>query len=374
MKDRKIRRVSNKNKDVWELIGKRSAAVRVVNLETGETGTTKIIVDADNQVYCVKCLRCGEWGKYPFSSITDNQKNSGLCPDCFDKENNNSGAFFGQSSDGTWECIPISRKRNSIIASESEIKKIDKLLYPKIKFKIIKSPSDPFKKAKELIFVDQDSDYVKAIENFKIKKYQDKFSSFEKWKRDHQNELIELLSWSDDEVSQKKFRSMFPNVRSAAGKKVSTLFLRAMKEHCSNTPTKVVKDWQGFEFSIRDQINRWSQLDPRRYLIFKVNDNVFYYKEIDVLAIGSNSKMVIDAKWCGGEIDKLQMEEYMKFLQKIGIEVTKGVFVTADDKFEILGNNIFVIPLEWFKLMDSIDNVDKFIDRVTKKKKKVGKN
>jgi len=76
---------------------------------------------------------------------------------------------------------------------------------------------------------------------------------------------------------------------------------------------------------------------------------------------------VIDAKWSGGEIEKSQIELYMEFLKAIGIPVSKGVFVTADDEFDHLGGNIFRIPLDWFQVAKSIDEIDLFIERLFRK-------
>lgn len=83
--------------------------------------------------------------------------------------------------------------------------------------------------------------------------------------------------------------------------------------------------------------------------------------------MGSEANIVIDAKWSGGEIEKSQIKLYMRFLEAIGIPISKGVFVTADDEFENLGENIFRIPLDWFQLVESIDEIDLFIDRLFKK-------
>jgi hypothetical protein len=143
-----------------------------------------------------------------------------------------------------------------------------------------------------------------------------------------------------------------------------------MREYCGISRSSVVSRWQGFEFSVRDTVDRWHQLDPQRYLIFKLSSSTFSYKEIDTLGVGSKVNVLVDAKSCGGNIDKSQMTLHLRFFEKIGLPVSKGVFVTADDKFDYLGDNIFRIPFEWFQLAKSIDEVDLFIENLFKKKMK----
>jgi len=366
----KRKRVSRKTRDSWELTGKRGGTIEVVDMITGEKGSARFIVDATKNEYKVQCRRCGNWGTYSLNSITDNQRCSGLCPDCFVKENKNHIYAFGQKSDGKWEQIPLSGTKESWFLSDSEIDRINELLYPGINLRLVKCPPDPFEEAEQLLFLDDDSNYAKAIQNRKIKQHIAKIRAFEKWKKTYSEECVELLSWSDDEVSENHFVKMFPDVKSPTGKKITTSFLKSMKEHCSNSKATVISDWQGFEFSVRDLISRWGQLDPRRYLIFKLDSKKFCYREIDALAIGSDAKVIVDAKWSGGEIKKSQMELYMRFLHKIGIEVTRGIFVTADDDFEDLGDNIFRMPLDWFQQLKSIDKVDLFIRRLLQMRKK----
>ena len=62
------------------------------------------------------------------------------------------------------------------------------------------------------------------------------------------------------------------------------------------------------------------------------------------------------------------MLQYLKFLEKVNIRISKGVFITADDDFDYLEDNIFRLPFEWFQLAKSIDEVDLFIERVFEKK------
>jgi hypothetical protein len=177
-----------------------------------------------------------------------------------------------------------------------------------------------------------------------------------------------LLSWEDDGVSEQRFTKMYPTVPSASGNKITTTFLRSMREYCGFSKSPMVSQWQGFEFSVRDTVDRWGQLDPRRYLIFVRTQSTFSYKEIDVLGTGSKVNLLLDAKSCGGIVDKSQMLLYIKFFEKINIKISKGVFITADDDFDYLGDNIFRLPFEWFKLAKSIDEVDLFIERVFEKR------
>lgn len=366
----KGKRVSRKTRDSWELTGSRTGTIKVVDLTTGEKGSARFIVDASKNEYKIQCRRCGEWGTYLLTSITDNQRSSGLCPDCFARENQSNVYAFGQTLEGKWEQIPLSGKEESWILSDSEIDRIKELLYPDTDLRLVKCPPDPFEKAEELLFLGEDSDYARTIQNKKIRHYIAKVRAFEKWKTTYPEECVKLLSWSDDEVSENRFVEMYPDARSPTGKKITTSFLQSMREHCSRSKSKVVSDWQGFEFSVRDLISRWDQLDPRRYLIFKLDLRKFCYREIDALGIGTNAKVIVDAKWVGGEIKKSQMELYVKFLREVGIEVTRGVFVTADDEFEDLGNDIFRMPLDWFTLLKSIDRVDIFIRRLLQMRKK----
>lgn len=259
---RKGKRVSRKTRDFWELTGSRAGTIKVVDMTTGEKGSARFIVDANKNEYKVQCRRCGKWGTYSLTSITDNQRCSGLCPDCFAKENQNNIYAFGQKLEGQWEQIPLSGTKESWFLSNSEIDRINKLLYPGINLRLVKCPPDPFEKAEELLFLGDDSNYAKAIQNRQLKQHIAKIRAFEKWKKTYPEECVELLSWSDDEVSENRFVEMFPDVRSTTGKKITTSFLKSMKEHCSSSKAKVIADWQGFEFSVRDLISRWDQLDP----------------------------------------------------------------------------------------------------------------
>lgn len=264
------RRVSVGSRNSWELLGERAGIVKVVDLSTGETATVRIIVDAGNKQFKVKCRRCGKWGTYSLDSITEDEKNSGLCPKCFREENVSNLYAFGIDLEGNLVQINLQTgQEESWFLSESEIDNMKNLLYSGINLKLVKCPSNPFENAKDLLFVDDDSDYGKAIQNKKIGQYIAKFRSFERWKKTYPKELIELLSWPEDQVSEDNFRRKFPNVRSPTGKKITTSFLRTMREYCNFSRTKVVRDWEGFEFSVRDLVMRWGQLDPRRYLIFK---------------------------------------------------------------------------------------------------------
>lgn len=368
------RRVSVATRDSWELLGDRAGIIKVVDLSTGETATVRIIVDAGNKQFKVKCRRCGKWGTYSLDSITDDEKNSGLCSKCFREENISNLYVLGTDLKGNLVQINVQTgQEESMFLAKSEIDNMKNLLYTGIKHKLVKCPSNPFEKAKELLFVSDDSDYGKAIQNRKIEQNIAKFRSFERWKKTYPEELIELLSWPEDQVYEDNFRLKHPTVRSPTGKKITTSFLKAMREYCNFSRTKVVQDWEGFEFSVRDLVRRWGQLDPRRYLIFKFDSEKFCYREIDALAIGSKANIVIDAKWSGGEIKKSQIILYVRFLEAIGIPISKGVFVTADDEFEHLGENIFRIPLDWFQLAKSIDEIDLFFDRLLKKRKLAAK-
>jgi len=362
------RRVSTRSRDSWEIVGNRAGLIRMVDLSTGETATVRFIVDSSNNEFIVKCRRCGKWGTYSLDSITEDKKGSGLCPECFRKENVYNYAV-GINLEGKLVSINLqTREQESLILSPSEIDNAKKLLYSGIDLKLVKCPSNHFEHAKELLFVDGNSDYGKAIQNKEIRQYIAKVRAFEKWKKTYPNELIELLSWPDNEVSEKKFSREFPHVTSPTGKKIRTSFLRSLREHCDCSSTKVAQDWEGFEFSLRDLIDRWGQLDPRRYLIFKLDSKRFCYRAIDALAIGSKVNIVVDAKWGGGEIKKSQMQVYMRFLEAIGIPISKGVFVTADDEFDNLGDSVFRIPLEWFQVAESIDEIDVFITKLFKKR------
>jgi len=342
--------------------------MRVVDLHTGETATVRIILDADNKQFKVKCRRCGKWGTYPLDLITDDEQNSGLCSKCFGEENVSNLYALGVDFEGNLVQIDLQTGyEEPWTLSESEIDNMKNLLYSGINLKLIKCPSRPFKNAEELLFVDDNSDYGKAIRNRKIKQTMVKFRSFEKWKRTYPKELIELLSSAEDQVSESLFRERFPHVCSPSGKKITTSFLRDIIEYCNFSRTKVIQEWEGFEFSVRDLIRRWGQLDTRRYLIFKFDSRRFCFREIDALATGTKTNIVIDAKWSGGEIEKSQIELYMEFLKAIGIPVSKGVFVTADDEFDHLGGNIFRIPLDWFQVAKSIDEIDLFIERLFRK-------
>lgn len=367
MAKKRGKRVSLRSKDFWEISGNRAGLVRAVDFSTGEIIKTRFILEAAKRQFRVECRRCGKWGVYSLDSLTDDEKNSGLCPVCFRRENPPTHAI-GVDSEGKLVSINLQTKQEqSWILSDMEINHMKKLLYDGIDLELVKCPSNPFENAKELLFVDDSSDYGKAIKNKGIQHYIAKFRSFERWKREHPAELLELLSWSEDEVSAKRFKDRFPNVHSSTGKTITTPFLKSIREHCNSSSIKFFQDWEGFEFSIRDALNRWGQLDRRRYLIFKYDSKRFCYREIDALARSSKVNILIDAKWSGGEIEKSQMELYMEFLERIGIPISKGIFVTADDEFDSFGDNIFRFPLEWFQILGDIDKVDLLIDRLSEK-------
>jgi hypothetical protein len=361
------KKVPLKSRDNWELGGNRLASIKVVDLVTGETAETRAIFDAGKNEFRVECRRCGKWGVYSLDSITEDEQNSGLCPKCFNDENAAECAV-GIDTEGELVSINLHTGRSeSFVLSDSEIDNIKKLFFEGIDLKVVKCPHDPFESAIELFFVDDNSDYGKAIQNRKIMMTIAKFRSYERWKRAYPKELLQLLSWSDDEVSETRFRHEFLGVPSPTGKKITTSFLKSMREYCNCSRATVIHVWQGFEFSVRDLIGRWGQLDPRRYLIFRMEAKKFCYKEIDALGIGSKANILVDAKSGGGNIQKSQMELYIKFLNKLGISISKAVFVTADDEFKDLGENVFCVPLEWFQLAKSIDEIDLFIQNLFKK-------
>jgi len=182
-KHKKVRRVSTKTKDSWELTGNRAGTIKVVDLETGEEGSARFIVDVDKDEYKIECRRCKKWGTYSLNSITDNQRTSGLCPNCYKKENQDNFYGFGKTLDGQWVQIGDSQNEESWFLSKSEINRIKKLKYPGIDLKLVKCPPNPFEKTEELLFVDNESDYGKAIQNRKIEDYVAKIKAFEKWKK-----------------------------------------------------------------------------------------------------------------------------------------------------------------------------------------------
>lgn len=362
------RRVSTKSKDSWEISGNRVGYVRVVDLQTGETATVRFILDAGNNKFKVRCRRCGRWGTYSLNSITEDEKSSGLCPECFRTNNVSNLYAVGIDHEGNLVSINLRTGREEPwTLSDSKIENMKRLLFKGINLKLVKCPSDPFENAKKLLFVDDDSDYGKAIQNRKIEQYIAKIRAFERWKKTYPKELMELLSWPENQVSEKVFKQKFPYICSPTGRRITTPFLRAIREYCNYSKSKIVQDWEGFEFSVRDLISRWGQLDQRRYLIFDLGSNKFCYKEIDALAIGEKVNIVVDAKWSGGEVDRSQILLYMKFLGEFGIPVSRGIFVTADDEFDNLCEDVYRIPLEWFQLVKSIDKIDLFIQRLFKK-------
>lgn len=363
------RKIPLKSRENWELIGNRLATVKVVDLSTGETAETKVIFDAGRNEFRVECRKCRKWGIYSLDSITEDEQDSGLCPLCFKKENPTECAV-GMDPEGELVSINLRTwQSESLVLSESEINNVKKLMFEGIDLKMTKCPSEPFESATELLFVGDHSDYGKAIQNRRIMRTIAKFRSFERWKKIYQKEFLQLLSWSDDEVSESRFRQEFPGVLSSTGKKITTFFLKSMREYCNYSRASVIHIWQGFEFSIRDLISRWGQLDPRRYLIFRMGAKKFCYKEIDALGIGSKANILVDAKSGGGTVQKSQMELYVRFLNKVGIPISKAVFVTADDEFKDLGDDVFCIPLEWFQLAKSIDEIDLFIQNLFKKRR-----
>jgi hypothetical protein len=308
-------------------------------------------------------------GGYTLLILLQKTNKTRLCPQCFKKENPTEYAV-GMNLEGEFVSINLrTGQPESLVLSESEIENVKKLMFEGIDLKMTKCPSEPFESATELLFVDDHSDYGKAIQNRRIMRTIAKFRSFERWKKIYPKEFLQLLSWSDDEVSESQFRQEFPGVFSPTGKKITTFFLKSMREYCNYSRAKVIPIWQGFEFSIRDLISRWGQLDLRRYLIFRMGAKKFCYKEIDALGIGSKANILVDAKSGGGTVQKSQMELYIRFLNKVGIPISKAVFVTADDEFKDLGDDVFCIPLEWFQLAKSIDEIDLFIQNLLKRRR-----
>jgi hypothetical protein len=362
------KRVSSKSKDDWEFTGNRLLTLEVVNLRTGESAKVRAVIDMDKKQFSVECRKCSKWGVYSIDKITEEEKMSGLCPACFKQENSET-YVFGINEAG--ELVNINTEtgeEESAIYTDEQIKNYEKLLYPNVKFTIVPCTSDPFSTATELLFVDGESEYGKAIHNASIRKGIARMKAYEQWKKTYPRQLLELLSWDDEDVSEKKFSEVFPEVPSASGKKITTTFLKSMREYCGYPLSSFVPQWQGFEFSVRDTVERWGQLDSRRYLIFKQSSTTFAYNEIDTLGKGSNVNVLLDAKSCGGNVDKSQMQTYLKFFKAINLPISKGVFVTADDDFGALGDNVYRLPFEWFQCLKSIDEVDLLVDRIIDRK------
>ncbi len=61
------------------------------------------------------------------------------------------------------------------------------------------------------------------------------------------------------------------------------------------------------------------------------------------------------------------MVSYLQFFKEIGIKISKAVFVTTDERFSDLGDNIFEMPFEWFQFLKSVDDVDLLLERLKKK-------
>ena len=155
---------------------------------------------------------------------TENEKTSGLCPSCYKKDNS---AIYHLGINSRGELIYVNAENGdeeSAILTPEQIKNHEKLLYPNVTCSLVPCGSNPFGDAKELLFVGQDSEYGKAIHNVSVRKNIAKMTAFEEWKKTYPEQLLELLSWEEETVSEERFNKMYPTVSSAFGKKITSTF------------------------------------------------------------------------------------------------------------------------------------------------------